>query len=100
MSHTNPVNLVEPLGIYDGPTEAYAIDPAEPYRTRGGPTSHFILTSLIVDDHDYDDAIRVYVDGIEKGQPFFLNIDNARALIEMLERDILKLERIRLVDPL
>jgi hypothetical protein len=51
-----------------------------------------------VDDRDYDDAICVNVLGIEKNQPFYLTMGAANSLIEMLQRDILKLSRIVQLD--
>jgi hypothetical protein len=41
----------------------------------------------------------VQVDGIEKDEPFYLTMGAANSLITMLQRDILKLSRIRQLDP-
>jgi hypothetical protein len=99
MSNETPEpTVIQPLPIYDGPIEAYAIDPDQQRIERGTATRHIIYTSLVVDDRDYDDAIRVYVDGIEKNEPFYLTMGAANSLIEMLQRDILKLSRIVQLD--
>jgi hypothetical protein len=90
---------IQPLPVYEGPSEAYAIDPGEPRHDRGTVTEHITYTSLVVDDRYYDDAIRVQVDGIEKDEPFYLTMGAANSLITMLQRDILKLSRIRQLDP-
>jgi len=82
---------------YTGP-EAFAVDPVLPWDESAEQGQHQIHTSIVLDDPDFRDAIRVRVDNIE-GATFYLDRINAKNLITMLTRDLEKLNLCIRVDP-
>ena len=103
MSNETPTKPAAPAGIqplpkYTGPEIVYAIDPELPWDESMENGRHDIHTSIVLDDPEYRDAIRVRVDGIE-GALFYLDRHGAKALIAMLSRDLEKLRLCIQIDP-
>jgi hypothetical protein len=89
---------VTPLRGYDGPWQAFTVDPTTWGREgTGRGEGEIIYTSLIVDHPDYFDAVAMYFD--ETQTTYYVDLRNARRLVEMLTRDVAKLDKINQLDP-
>jgi hypothetical protein len=89
---------VTPLRGYAGPVQAFTVDPTTWGReSTGRGEGDVITTHLIVDHPDYFDAVAIYFD--EDEATYYVDLRNARRLVEMLQRDVQKLDKIRQIDP-
>jgi hypothetical protein len=87
---------IKKLKKYTGPYHCHLVDPAN---TRDNDdTGATVSTSLIVDDVDWGDCIRIYV--LEEDTPVDIRLDirNARRLLKMVARDVEKLAAIQKIE--